>query len=184
MKKAGQPSLPVGVRRSTNTWSPMSRVFSMELEGISNCWMTKPRMKSPPTKTAASPAMVSGRVSFSLCVFSSFFFVSVSTLVGKVLFLKTSSGFGLCIHDQASAHQVKHTAPAGMIKEMDYHMQHKAGAFHPGGMLPLIGRRYKRPIDKHGPSYNVLAGDKPPVATIQAVFSIIAHPEVVALRHY
>src|SRR5215831_17717730 len=151
MKKLGQPCLPVGVRRSTKTWSPISRVFSMELEGISNCWITKPRMKSPPTNTAANPAMVSGSVSFSLCFLSSFLVVSISTLVGKVLssmlFVQQSMINAQSPKAQSSTHPSKHPAPAGLIKEMNHYMQQEAGTLRPCA-LRLVGWRDERPVNK------------------------------------
>src|ERR1700692_888507 len=40
--------------RFTKTWSPISSVFSMELDGISNACTTNVMMNSPVTNTAAS----------------------------------------------------------------------------------------------------------------------------------
>ena len=40
--------------RFTKTWSPISSVFSIELDGISNACTTKVMMNSPVTSTAAS----------------------------------------------------------------------------------------------------------------------------------
>src|SRR5271167_4933932 len=57
--------------RFTNTWSPISRVFSMELEGISKACTMKVMMNRPVTSTAAREARNSTVVSrgFSACVF-------------------------------------------------------------------------------------------------------------------
>src|SRR5574341_1281772 len=55
--------------RSTKTWSPMSSVFSMELEGISKAWRLKVMMNRPVTSTTAMEARNSMGVSlfFSSC---------------------------------------------------------------------------------------------------------------------
>src|SRR5215472_15489479 len=131
----------------------MSSVFSMELDGISNCWITKPRMKSPPTNTAANPAIVSGSVSFSLCFLSSFLVVSISTLVGKVLssmvFVQQSliDAQSSKAQSSSSTHPSKHPAPASLIKEMNHYMQQEAGTLRPRA-LRLVGRRDERPVNK------------------------------------
>src|SRR5664279_1017684 len=49
--------------RSTKTWSPISSVFSMELDGMTKACRVKVMMKSPVTSTAAIEAMNSGVVS-------------------------------------------------------------------------------------------------------------------------
>ncbi len=49
--------------RSTKTWSPISSVFSIELDGMVNACSVKVMMKSPVTSTTAMEAMNSGVVS-------------------------------------------------------------------------------------------------------------------------
>jgi hypothetical protein len=49
--------------RSTNTWSPINKVFSIELEGISKACRQKVMMNSPTTSTPAIEAMNSLLVS-------------------------------------------------------------------------------------------------------------------------
>ena len=49
--------------RSTKTWSPISRVFSIELDGMTKACNAKVMMKRPVTSTAAIEAMNSGVVS-------------------------------------------------------------------------------------------------------------------------
>ena len=49
--------------RFTKTWSPISRVFSIELDGISNACTTNVMMNNPVTSTAASDARNSTVVS-------------------------------------------------------------------------------------------------------------------------
>src|SRR5579864_5540197 len=60
--------------RLTNTWSPISSVFSIEAEGISNACRIKVIMKRPVTSTPASEARNSTVVSlgFSACNLSFF----------------------------------------------------------------------------------------------------------------
>src|SRR5438270_4739780 len=55
--------------RSTNTWSPMSSVFSIELDGISNACKLNVMIKSPTTSTDAIEAMNSSVDSFFLSRF-------------------------------------------------------------------------------------------------------------------
>src|SRR5436305_9479945 len=52
--------------RLTKTWSPMSSVFSIELEGISKACTTNVMMNRPVTRTAQSEARYSAVVSFGL----------------------------------------------------------------------------------------------------------------------
>ena len=61
--------------RSTNTWSPMSRVFSIELDGMVKACSAKVIMNSPVTSTMAIEAINSEVVSFGFsgfCGFSGF----------------------------------------------------------------------------------------------------------------
>src|SRR5271166_3659877 len=72
--------------RFTKTWSPISSVFSIELEGISNACTTKVMMNSPVTSTAARDARNSTVVSFG--------FSSATTLSSTFSFLATFISFG------------------------------------------------------------------------------------------
>src|SRR5271165_3671856 len=56
--------------RSTKTWSPISSVFSMELDGISKACSAKVMMNRPVTITMAIEAINSGVVSLGLVGFS------------------------------------------------------------------------------------------------------------------
>ena len=56
--------------RSTNTWSPISRVFSIELDGMVNACRAKVMMNSPVTRTMAIEAINSEVVSFGFSGFS------------------------------------------------------------------------------------------------------------------
>ena len=58
--------------RSTNTWSPMSRVFSIELDGMVNACSAKVMMNNPVTRTMAMEAINSAIVSLGLAGFSGF----------------------------------------------------------------------------------------------------------------
>ena len=49
--------------RSTKTWSPISKVFSIELDGITKACNVKVMMNSPVTSTTAMEAMNSEVVS-------------------------------------------------------------------------------------------------------------------------
>ena len=49
--------------RSTRTWSPIRRVFSIELEGMTKACSVKVMMNNPVTRTAAIEATNSGVVS-------------------------------------------------------------------------------------------------------------------------
>src|SRR5258707_2244638 len=66
--------------RFTKTWSPISRVFSIELEGISNACTTKVMMNNPVNSTAASDARNSTVVSRGFSSTSSFTWLSLTWL--------------------------------------------------------------------------------------------------------
>src|ERR1700675_2648824 len=55
--------------RLTKTWSPTSRVFSIELEGIANACTMKVMMKRPVASTPAREARNSTLLSFGLASF-------------------------------------------------------------------------------------------------------------------
>src|SRR5262249_51180390 len=105
MKKVANPFFPVGVSRSTKRWSPISRVFSMEEEGISNCWMMKVRINKAPTNTAAIPAMNSGQVSLGRST-SFLLVIPISAFIAT---------FVPC----ALLHTFERPAPPGLVEEMD-----------------------------------------------------------------
>src|SRR2546423_11837478 len=69
--------------RSTKTWSPISRVFSMELEGISNACRLKVMMNRPVTSTAAMEAINSMVVSRGFSFFTAF----LSLFLAKSVYL-------------------------------------------------------------------------------------------------
>src|SRR5262249_32700178 len=81
-----------------------------------------------------------------------------------------------------SANHVKHSPPAGLVKEVDGGLQQLFSLLPPRGAN--IGRSFKRPVDKHWPANNVFPGDEPPVAAVQAVFAIVPHAKVVAFGNY
>src|SRR5262249_16486537 len=151
----------------------MSSVFSMELEGISNCWMMKDRMNMAPTSTAARPAMVSGKVSFSRGLFPSVWSsVAFSALVSK------GSSF-----NRSLLHPAERSVPAGLIKKMNDLIEKKRHALSHCSALVFVVWRYERPIYKQWTTNDVLLWDETPVAAVKTLFAIIAHAEEVAGWH-
>src|SRR5262249_18939298 len=134
--------------------------------------MTNPRINSPPTNTDANPEIVSGRVSFSFCFFS--FLVSVAVLAN------VCSSFVVF----KLLHPMKHSAPAGFVKDVNDHVQPARAAFTPRRPLHLAGSRLKRPINEHWPANDVFSGDKAPIPAVQALLAIIAHAEVITFGYH
>src|SRR5579871_6178351 len=177
--------------RFTNTWSPISSVFSIELDGISNACTTKVMMKSPVTRTAASEARNSTVV--SLC-FSSGALLASSSFFGNVVFVPISnfwkSGLRGRTHSQnkriqlsaTSVYQPERSVPARDLEDV----RHGVGEV----MKPTLKRilRIAIPI-AHGPvndqraSDDVFARNESPIAAVLAIVAVISHYEVIALWH-
>src|SRR5215831_16620035 len=106
--------------RSTKTWSPMSRVSSIELEGISKACRLKVMMNSPVTRTTAIEAMNSSVVSFfSSCadsgVFLSFFAKVVCPCPFRISLRRSrrrEGAAGRLLHDAERA------TPAGQMQDL------------------------------------------------------------------
>src|SRR5579864_1797687 len=75
--------------RFTKTWSPISNVFSIELDGISNACTTKVMMNSPVTNTAASDDRNSTVVSFGFS--STLFFSKTASLFATFVFRQVAT---------------------------------------------------------------------------------------------
>src|SRR5581483_8156306 len=118
------------VMRSTKTWSPISSVFSIELEGISNAWMLKVIMKSPVTSTTAMEERNSMGVSF-------FFRYKYVSFHGWIIQTR-----------QKSADQVKCPVPTSVLWQVDERIQQTFQfTIGGGGLFPL-----HRPVDQERPA--------------------------------
>ena len=76
--------------------------------------------------------------------------------------------------------QVQSAAPASLVEEVNDDMEDKADAIADRGLIDLILRRYEGPVDEERTAHDVLAGDKAPVAAVEADRAVISHGEVVA----
>src|ERR1700722_15604703 len=114
--------------RFTNTWSPISSVFSIELEGISKACITKVMMNSPVTSTAASEDRNSTVVSFgfSSVTLLSLFSVFANLIVRSDEFLPGPERLLLYLRfpydfpttSQLSVYQPESAIPAGNLKQV------------------------------------------------------------------
>src|SRR3954471_6204285 len=125
--------------RFTNTWSPISSVFSIELEGISNACTMKVMMNNPVTNTPAREARNSTVVSrgFSSCFFSSFFLSVFGNL------------FSFCSKLQDLTHHAESPVPAGDLEQMGNRVREtKKFISGSGTVCPILRRTPHRPVDQ------------------------------------
>src|SRR5579864_4962498 len=145
----------------------MSRVCSMEDDGISNACTMKVIMKRPVTSTPASEARNSTVVSrgFSSC--------SLSFLATRLLVQRFRN----------SPDQPQRAVPACDLHDMTQCIKEPVkfitGSYWPGRR---IGATH-RPVDHQRPAHNVLLRYKSPVPAVQAVVAIVPHHKIAALRH-
>ena len=81
--------------RFTNTWSPISSVFSIELDGISNACTTNVMMNSPVTSTAASDDRNSTVVSLGFSSAAALSTASSSFFFATIVFVLIRDGHNL-----------------------------------------------------------------------------------------
>src|SRR5271155_1915170 len=80
-----------------------------------------------------------------------------------------------------SLHQVKSSAPARLIEEVQNDVPDKSHAIGDCGLVVLVFGRHERPVNEERSAYDVLAGHEAPVAAIEAVRAVVAHDEVAAV---
>ena len=61
-------------------------------------------------------------------------------------------------------------------------MAHEADALTHSLLFDLVGGGFKGPVDEHGTAYDVFAGNKAPVTTVERFGAVIAHGEDLAGR--
>src|SRR5580692_10006494 len=170
-----QRVLGANCSRFTNTWSPISRVFSIELEGISKACTMKVIMNRPVTSTAARDARNSTVVSrgFSACM---------SSLLTARL---ATRFFPVSWANPPLVHYSKCPIPASELKQM---------ADRVGEVIKFITRRGRnwhvtlctpyRPINQQRPPDNIFPRNEAPIAAVQAFVPVISEHEIVPLRNY
>src|ERR1700693_2882650 len=177
--------------RFTNTWSPISSVFSIELEGISNACTTNVMINNPVTSTAASEARNSTVVSLG---FSSTSLTSFSLFLSLLSFLATvfnPSRFQITkllnypITKFSSLHQPQRAVPARDLKDMRDRI---------GKVIEFIthGRRRRdiplsplhRPVNQQRPPNNIHLRHKSPVPAVVAIVPIVPHHKVMSFGNY
>src|SRR5580692_8839947 len=167
-----QRVLGANCSRFTNTWSPISRVFSIELEGISKACTMKVIMNRPVTSTAARDARNSTVVSrgFSACM---------SSLLTARL---ATRFFPVSWANPPLVHYSKCPIPASELKQM---------ADRVGEVIKFITRRGgdwhvilctpHRPVNQQRTTDNIFPRNEAPIAAVQALVSIISEHEIVLL---
>src|SRR5580704_1523983 len=164
--------------RFTKTWSPISSVFSIELEGISKACRTNVMMNSPVTRTAASEVRNSTVVSrgFSSCLSS--FLANRSFLAnGSFAFNSYVQLWRLFDHPKSAVPARHLEQMSGRISEMIKFITRCGRNRH-----VRVGVSH-RPIDQQWASDDILLRHEPPVAAIQAFVPVIAQHEVIPLRN-
>src|SRR5208337_3837851 len=164
------------IMRSTNTWSPISRVFSIELDGISNAWSTKVMTNRPVTTTMAMEAMNSGVVSFG---FAAFFGGGSCALPGtaRARLLLPAKCVLPHLPRQALLHRSQHAVPAQTLGQVGHIVRQTRKSIR----RPLAADGWSgpvhRPVNEQGTANHVFRGHKAPVARIVAVVAVIAEDE-------
>src|SRR6185437_10461373 len=158
--------------RFTNTWSPISRVLTIDDDGISNACRTKVMIKSPVTSTPASDARNSTVVSRGFSCFC----VSLSLS----FFANSSSSVR---HASNLLHQPQGTVPARDLRNVSHCIQEPVKFITGGCVAHLRVRCPHRPVNQQRPSHNILLRYETPVPAVITVVPVVAHHKVVALRH-
>src|ERR1700740_2576667 len=83
---------------------------------------------------------------------------------------------------QGLLHQVQGAVPTGLIEEVDDDVKDKADSVADGGLIDLVFRGDERPVHEKGTAHDVFAGDKTPIATVEAHRAIVAHGEIMIRR--
>src|SRR4051812_42479367 len=137
----------------TRMWSPISRFFSMEPEGILNACTTQVRAK-----------------------------VAKMTAISRASRYSRSSDFSACM-GYGSADQPEGPLPTGLREEPDRRLPQvpelRAHPFPlPGRGLPPVG-----PVDEERPAFDQVGGQRSPEPGVVGVVAVVAHAEVVAGWH-
>src|SRR5258706_726228 len=153
--------------RSTKTWSPMSSVSAMELDGISKACRLKVMMIRPITRTTDMEEMNSMTVSFCFAV------LFLSSFLAN-----DASRPGLPVHRRRRlAHHAQHPVPAGMkvghrIRETGQCITARRNDADAGSSVRA------RPVDEQRTSHDVGARHESPVARVLTVVAVVPQPEV------
>src|SRR5436305_3165730 len=139
--------------RLTKTWSPMSSVFSIELEGISKACTTNVMMNRPVTSTAASEARNSTVVSRGFSsTFGPGFFSDFFSFVGNGSLSKTFSV--LSNHSECSI-------PSGHLEQMSRCLgEMKKFSTRRRGFRHLMIGFSHRPVDQQRAANHIFRGDQ------------------------
>ena len=177
--------------RFTNTWSPISSVSSMELEGISNACSTK-----RDDEQAGDQHSGQGGQEFDGGLARFFVDGLSSTRFSLALLPATCFFYFLCRHVRypsrgfcslisivipASADHPESPFPAGDLEHM---------ADREGKVIKSITHGWRRgrssltfagrPVDQQRPSNNIFTRHESPVAAVLAVVAIVSHHKIVA----
>src|SRR5712671_8225438 len=85
---------------------------------------------------------------------------------------------------KASLHYSQRTPPPCFIEEVNDYMGQESHPVANRCFSVLIPRRFKRPVDEHGPPDHVFFRNKTPKATVQAHIAVVSHREIMIGRHY
>src|SRR5271166_3829409 len=173
--------------RFTKTWSPISSVFSIELEGISNACTTNVMMNRPVTSTAASEERNSTVVSFGFSFSTLFsglssFFATLNVPVPNGIFSAQISRPETARRWEYSVYQPESAVPARDLKDVSDGVRHviqPARDRSRGVPVPVL----HRPVNDQRSSNNVFLRHESPIAAVQAVVAVVAHHEVVSFRN-
>src|SRR6202041_1255815 len=164
--------------RFTKTWSPISRVFSIELEGISNACTTKGMMNNPVTRPAASDDRNStllsrGFSSRSLFAFLSFF----ATVINP-----SQPAFEAILSAETLIHQPQRPVPPRDLEEMRGCVN-KVRQFASYGTWcsDLAISFLYRPVNQQRPPNNIGLRHKPPIAAAVTIVPILPHHKIMSL---
>src|SRR5438477_7384505 len=68
--------------------------------------------------------------------------------------------------------------PTGHVKEVQHYVAQKSNPVAHALLQIFVGRRFKGPVNQHGPADEVLLGNKSPVPAVIADVAVIAHAEI------
>src|SRR5271165_1886407 len=173
------------IMRSTNTWSPISRVFSMELDGISKACSAKVMMNRPVTITMAMEAINSGVVSLCLvgfsgsaalagfrdsAVFSAFCAVFAKFLVVAKGVLPRLSAYppGKLLHGP------QNPPPTQTLDQGGHIVRQTRKSIRRQFTGDVWSSTVHREVNQQRPADNVLGGNKTPVARVVTVVAVVA----------
>src|SRR5215210_1449559 len=141
----------------TRMWSPISRFFSIEPDGILNAWTTQVRAK-----------------------------VAKTTAISRASRYSRSSDFSACMGDRRlirSADQAERPLPARLGEEADRRLAQVAELGPQALPLAVRGLAAVGPVDEEGAPLDQVGGQRPPEPRVVGVVAVVAHAEVVAGRH-